>query len=193
MNENYGYQDGNPNGANPYNTNQYSDRNIAFEKKATDSLLQWQLDPEEIIKRILDRLSGRYYDYTQRKFLYNEKLRQVNEEGIDFLNAFLPNYINKSAIMTKYDKDEIFQITMEANDILAKKFCFEHKELGVKFTNIRPIVLGITQQINVTVSRSKEGFFTKFLKGSETVQLTETQRPQEHQGVLGRARGMLRV
>lgn len=161
---------------------QYSRNYYANQRDVADSL-KYRLNNNELIKRIIDQLSGATYDNNGRVNGYDPNLRLLNEKGIYNIRVILEGQISKNTHLTKYANET--RINEQMKSILKKiidTMTLQRKEWDIK--NKDSVLLIIETGILESKLRANEGFENNNVSRSWNVNENIDTTPQAKQSAI---------
>lgn len=136
----------------------------------------YQLDNEEIIKRLAHRLRGEIWDTELNKWVEKGQ-RLMNDDGIRMLVTIVDSHLSKEKILTDITQEQVDRIAS------AMRFCLIHhlrmrwKSYNIDKSNLSIILNIVDHHIFCNISRSIGGRTLEYFK--PTIKRVETIKPEK--------------
>ena len=130
------------------------------------NLIEFQLDPGDMLSRIEHFLRGDYISVDQEgnevwTKQTDSNLILFNEYGVNSIMIVIGNYIDKNTMLSTYDDMRINEILGDLGDAIAKFIYYNYEKMGMdtefKKTRYEVIVLMIIHNIESTYRRAIRG------------------------------------
>lgn len=140
-----------------------------------DGLLQYQLDPDEIISNIENTLLGKKPKLNQRTNSIewsdsNKSTRHINEKGMSALLVPLQSRLTKIFVLSDLDDEKIENMTMALAENIIDTLLEHWEEYEVKSVSSASMIVGlIVDAVNATLCKAKNHNYLTFLKTAQRI------------------------
>lgn len=130
------------------------------------SFLIYQLQTDDILEQIEMDLKG--YDWNPMKKTYEKTREQmINNKGISVLITILKIEVNRTKILSDFNKEDIPRIMMEFENNIIEILENKYKEWEIEFNYLSSIRIMLGNAVYATYKRALEGGERDFLKGDQ--------------------------
>jgi len=146
-----------------------------------EETVRWQLTIFDLIEGLRHRLAGEVYDDIKEEWVPAGK-KLMNEDGIRSIISIVEFHVNKSMILSNFEKKEIARMMERIHQAIASLFAYKWKEFEMEKEYLDIIIECVTNFIWGGLKRAELGAEKKFL--SQTQRITEriVQRQEEKKG-----------
>jgi len=156
----------------------------SFGARASDDLVRWQLELNDILERAEHILKGDVVVFENGHLIWKDnpkpELNTLNEFGVQLIMKYISDYINRNTILSDYDKTEIgfkvFDFGRELNNL----FFMKYEELGMNTEDKRKeypmLIRAMVDLVHSAYNRAKDGGERRSLREMISIQ-------QSHQSV----------
>ncbi len=164
-----------------YRTNEGYARSMM--QQADSSVLIYQLQTDDVLEELENRLKGLFYDANTGK--YEKKGKQIiNEEGILVLMTLVGLELNKTKILSYYEDEDVRIKSKEFEDNIIDILKSKYKEWNIDINFLSAIRAMLGNAVNSAYMRALKGGERNFLKGTEKRIETYAER-ERNKGMLG--------
>lgn len=124
----------------------------------SDSLVQWQLDPEQIKEDIVHQLKGEVFDYKDKKWI-RQGNPLLNEKGVNGIATILLSVINRNILLSSLDDEDIRKFVIEVANNLTDDLTVNYEEYGIgeNFPVLDHVIDLVKINVFAALSRAKAG------------------------------------
>jgi len=118
-------------------------------------VVKWRMSTDPDIIDLENRLLGRIYDTTNKKYVDSEEsLKLCNVRGVSAARLWISAAVNKSSLQANLDKEEFFNFMDNIIDSITKDVGLNYFEYGITATHKEMFVTIIINMIFLILSRS---------------------------------------
>lgn len=160
----------------------------AYMEQQKANLIKYQLDTNDIIEEIRLNLLGLRFNRTKKRY---DKIGipLMNSAGANTFITLIRPEVNKIKILSTFDAERVNHICEEFEHNIVDVLYQKYDQYGIDKKLLSSLRALCGNAVLSTYLRGKDALTLEFLKVSEKVLQTTTERPQEKKGFFGLFRG----